>query len=511
MSSNKVATTSTQNIVPVQAEFDVNGNCLGLVGPGGVFFSPPISTDTITNSTITSSTINSTSIGATTPSTGAFTTLTNTALTSGRVTYATTGGLLTDSANMTFNGTTFTLANDASISGLTVGKGGSSTAIATAVGNGALAVNTSSGRNSAFGYLALTANTTGGTQNTAIGDTALYSNSSGSSNTAVGMSALLSNLTASNNTAVGYQAGYSNTTAQYQLFLGYQAGKATTTGGGNAFVGVASGFANTTGANNTFVGGLDGASNGVGQSNTTGNANTALGGAALASNTTASNNTAVGYQSLYSNTTASYNTAVGYQAGYYITTGSKNTVLGGYNGNQGGLDIRTASNYIVLSDGDGNPLAYTQNGKTFVLPSGTISSGTGIAFPATQLSSSDANTLDDYEEGTWTPILNSFTIVNGTGSITASGSYTKIGRLVFVNCVITGTGTATIASTGNLSNITGIPFSVNAKASGTVQNSSASMTSTGVHIETYGIFPPTWSAQSPTSLGDISISIIHNY
>jgi len=123
MSSNKVATTSTQNIVPVQAEFDVNGNCLGLVGPGGVFFNPPISTDTITNSTITGSTINSTSIGATTPSTGAFTTLTaNTlnltnalgvanggtglsTLTSGYIPYGNGTSAFGSSANLTFNGT----------------------------------------------------------------------------------------------------------------------------------------------------------------------------------------------------------------------------------------------------------------------------------------------------------------------------------------------------------------------------------------------------------------------
>jgi hypothetical protein len=39
---NQVASTSTQNIVPVQAEFDTNGNCLGLIGPGGQFFSPPL-------------------------------------------------------------------------------------------------------------------------------------------------------------------------------------------------------------------------------------------------------------------------------------------------------------------------------------------------------------------------------------------------------------------------------------------------------------------------------------
>jgi hypothetical protein len=42
-------------------------------------------------------------------------------------------------------------------------------------------------------------------------------------------------------------------------------------------------------------------------------------------------------------------------AGFYVTTGSKNTIVGQYTGNQHGLDIRTSSNNIVLSDGDGNP------------------------------------------------------------------------------------------------------------------------------------------------------------
>ena len=51
-----------------------------------------------------------------------------------------------------------------------------------------------------------------------------------------------------------------------------------------------------------------------------------------------------------------------YGSGQYVTTGSYNTILGGYNGNQGGstvptLDIRTASNNVVLSDGSGVPLA----------------------------------------------------------------------------------------------------------------------------------------------------------
>jgi hypothetical protein len=53
-----------------------------------------------------------------------------------------------------------------------------------------------------------------------------------------------------------------------------------------------------------------------------------------------------------------YGTFVGQNSGYLMTTGSKNTILGSFSGNQGSLDIRTSDNYIVLSDGDGNPRAY---------------------------------------------------------------------------------------------------------------------------------------------------------
>jgi len=47
MSSNQVASTVTQQTVPVQAQFNSAGICLGLVGPGGAFFSPPLTGDTI--------------------------------------------------------------------------------------------------------------------------------------------------------------------------------------------------------------------------------------------------------------------------------------------------------------------------------------------------------------------------------------------------------------------------------------------------------------------------------
>ena len=74
---------------------------------------------------------------------GVFTNVTDSALTSGRVVYASTGGLLANSANMTFSGTALTLANDASISGLTVGKGGGAVSTNTAVGDSALLSNSS--------------------------------------------------------------------------------------------------------------------------------------------------------------------------------------------------------------------------------------------------------------------------------------------------------------------------------------------------------------------------------
>ena len=79
-------------------------------------------------------------------------------------------------------------------------------------------------------------------------------------------------------------------------------------------------------------------------------------------------------------------------------------------------------------------------------------SGAGITFPATQSASSNANTLDDYEEGTWTP-----TDASGASlSLTATGLYTKIGDTVYAWAQVTYpvTADATGASIG------GLPFPI---------------------------------------------------
>lgn len=69
----------------------------------------------------------------------------------------------------------------------------------------------------------------------------------------------------------------------------------------------------------------------------------------------------------------------------------------------------------------------------------------GIKFPSTQSASADANTLDDYEEGTWTPGQGSgLTVV---GAFSSYGTYIKIGRLVTVSFRLVG-ATSVASSVG---------------------------------------------------------------
>ncbi len=111
---------------------------------------------------------------------------------------------------------------------------------------------------------------------------------------------------------------------------------------------------------------------------------------------------------------------------------------------------------------------------------GAASAGTGgIAFPATAVAVADANTLDDYEEGAWTPvptaISGAFTTVG-----TVSGTYTKVGRLVslYYSIIITDKGTG---SAGML--VSGLPFAASGYAVGSGYQASSG-TQNIVHVVT---------------------------
>jgi hypothetical protein len=105
--------------------------------------------------------------------------------------------------------------------------------------------------------------------------------------------------------------------------------------------------------------------------------------------------------------------------------------------------------------------------SNLVLKGGTAgANGVGLTFPATQVASSDANCLDDYEEGTWTPIISGATTA-GVGTYTYGvGRYTKVGRLVTFQLRVAWTAHT---GTGNMI-VDGLPFT-----SSSVVNSQSSI------------------------------------
>jgi hypothetical protein len=116
----------------------------------------------------------------------------------------------------------------------------------------------------------------------------------------------------------------------------------------------------------------------------------------------------------------------------------------------------TAANYFAGNVGIGVTPTARNNTRLQIVD--------GIGFPATQVASSDANTLDDYEEGTWTPTFTWSTPGDQSFAYsTQVGTYTKVGRLVTCNVdLVTSTHTYTTAA-GALQ-FTGLPFTVGATA-----------------------------------------------
>lgn len=102
---------------------------------------------------------------------------------------------------------------------------------------------------------------------------------------------------------------------------------------------------------------------------------------------------------------------------------------------------------------------FTTTSQTTATISTSINlTGGQIAFPAVQVPSANANTLDDYEEGNFTPTI-TFTTPGDLTIVYSnqSGSYTKIGRVVQWSAVImTSTFTHTTASGGL--QVAGLPF-----------------------------------------------------
>lgn len=119
----------------------------------------------------------------------------------------------------------------------------------------------------------------------------------------------------------------------------------------------------------------------------------------------------------------------------------------------GGLDSR------IHNDGSGNFIFGTGTNSDTPTERMRILSSGGLTFNG---DTSAANALDDYEEGTWTIGLTFGGASVGITSSGNTGTYTKIGRQVTVNGILSLTSKG--SSTG-IAEITGLPFTIAAGGS----------------------------------------------
>lgn len=164
----------------------------------------------------------------------------------------------------------------------------------------------------------------------------------------------------------------------------------------------------------------------------------------------ATTSTEIGY---VSGVTSAIQTQINSKATNPMTTGG-DIIYGGGSGVPARLANGSAGE--VLASGGGTNAPTWTGSPTLATPivSNQIDlTGGQIKFPATQVSSANANTLDDYEEGTWTPVITS--TAGSLSSYTSYGRYVKIGSVVHImfNYTITniGTGSGAVA-------VAGLPF-----------------------------------------------------
>jgi hypothetical protein len=164
---------------------------------------------------------------------------------------------------------------------------------------------------------------------------------------------------------------------------------------------------------------------------------------------------------------------------------SVTTVLGG---STTGLDIEGTAleNWTVEDNSFGScatPYTNTAGYKSF---STAFAGYTGIRFAPTHVASSNVNTLDDYEEGTWTPVLGGDGgAPTGQTYSTQQGHYQKIGNRVYFSFYVVLTAEGTI--TGQAA-ILGLPFTISG-TTGTGEGSISEFQNLGLSVTQLSIRP----------------------
>jgi hypothetical protein len=137
-----------------------------------------------------------------------------------------------------------------------------------------------------------------------------------------------------------------------------------------------------------------------------------------------------------------------------VSGGTTVTIVSTAGGGEG--VVGTSSNHALQFRTNNTERMRVNAGAPILCLSGgsTTATGTGIAFPATQSASSDANTLDDYEEGTFSPTVFGVSTAGTTTFSLRDGNYTKIGNVVTITLNV---GWTNATGTGQLA-IGGLPF-----------------------------------------------------
>ena len=209
-----------------------------------------------------------------------------------------------------------------------------------------------------------------------------------------------------------------------------------------------------------------------------------------------------------------------YIAHNYVLQGL--SISGGQGGDRNGFYLRKVSNIHINNfyytsttkvaldaDSTCGVIAITncfwQAGSTVSLPDHQLMLGlpklpnTG-ALPPSAFYDTSANAAGWIvgNQETFTPTLNSFTIVLGGGAVTATGYKIAVGARYFVTIVITPSGGATIASTKNVSYITGMPTATSDHDDVCNAVDSATNPLGEGRIHTTAWLTPTWGATSNT-------------
>lgn len=397
----------------------------------------------------------------------------------------------------------------------------------TASGVNAAYSNTTGSYNVAVGKDALRSNTTA-SNNTAVGYQAGFSNQTGAGNVYFGWLAGYS-ATSSTNTFIGAQAGYNNTTGERNTYIGNSTGFNATTGSNNTFIGLsaisASGAAVTTGSKNTILGGYNGnqggldirtSSNNIVLSDGDGEPRivyynaaplTKISGVLTHNYTDTQSKSQI---NLYDNTNGNTEIASGFStADFVVATGGTTGNLAysaranGYFVTNSGV-IALINTTFTVGSNTYTVTASSSEGYVYCTPdpigeaaTGTLtnlkyategfrvndarrarfnstvgvgnvdgaSSGAGITFPATQSASSNANTLDDYERGTFTATIRG-SVSDPTTPVTSTAYYTKIGNQVSISIQFE---SVNLTGASGDATISGLPFTpANTRCIGTI-------------------------------------------